>query len=125
LTAFVIAIEGGDGVGKNTIANALAEALRSKGKRAEIIDFPRYQDTHAGAALAQYLNGKSKRPIGAKVAAVLYALDRLEFKDEIDNAIESNDFVIFDRYVASNVAYLAAKVVSEDRLLLMDWVAKL
>lgn len=125
MTAFVIAIEGGDGVGKNTISRNLAKALRSKNRSVAVIDFPRYQDTLAGGALTRFLNGNSPHPVTPKVAAVLYALDRLEFKDELDKAILSNEFVIFDRYVASNVAYQAAKVPHTDRSELMEWIAKL
>ncbi|MBQ2262478.1 MAG: dTMP kinase [Loktanella sp.] len=125
MTAYIIAIEGGDGVGKNTISHALAESLRTAGNSVEVIDFPRYGDTLAGVALSQFLNGKTKRPVTPKVASVLYALDRLEFKTEIDAAVERNDFVIFDRYVASNVAYQAAKVKDADRFTIMDWVANL
>lgn len=125
MTAFIIAIEGGDGVGKNTIANALAHSLRSKSKSVAVIDFPRYGDTLAGGALKQFLNGRAKRPVSAQVAAVLYALDRLEYRDEIQKAVAENDFVIFDRYVASNIAYQAAKVPSDDRSAMMDWVSNI
>lgn len=125
MTAFIIAIEGGDGVGKNTIANALAVSLRSKSKSVAVIDFPRYGDTLAGVALKQFLNGETKRPVTAQVAAVLYALDRFEYRDDILKAINENDFVIFDRYVASNVAYQAAKVPKADRSTMMEWVANL
>lgn len=125
MTAFVIAIEGGDGVGKNTIANALADSLRSKSKSVAVIDFPRYGDTLAGGALKQFLNGETKRPVTAQVAAVLYALDRFEYLDHILKAIDENDFVIFDRYVASNVAYQAAKVPRSGSSAMMEWVASL
>lgn len=125
MTAFLIAIEGGDGVGKNTIANALADSLRSKSKSVAVIDFPRYGDTLAGGALKQFLNGETKRPVTAQVAAVLYALDRFEYRDHILKANNENDFVIFDRYVASNVAYQAAKVPRADSSAMMDWIASL
>lgn len=125
MTAFIIAIEGGDGVGKNTIANALAMSLRSKSKNVALIDFPRYGDTVAGGALKQFLNGETKQPVTAQIAAVLYALDRFEYRAEILKAVNENDFVIFDRYVASNVAYQAAKVPRADRSAMMDWVLNL
>lgn len=125
MSAFTVAIEGGDGVGKNTIANALASSLRSKRKKVSVIDFPRYKDTLAGSALTQFLNGETRRPVTAEIAAVLYALDRFEYREDIERSIRSNDVVIFDRYVASNVAYQGAKVPLSDRTEMMDWVARL
>lgn len=125
MTAFLIAIEGGDGVGKNTISNTLASALRAEGKRVEVIDFPKYSETLAGAALGTFLNGETKRPVSPKVAGVLYALDRLEYKADIEAAADMNDFIIFDRYIASNIAYQGAKVSPADRADLMDWIASL
>lgn len=125
MKAFVVAVEGGDGVGKNTISRALKDMLSADGRSVTVIDFPRYTDTIAGEALALYLNGKTKRPINTDVLSVLYALDRFEFKSEIEAAIGDNDFVIFDRYVASNVAYQAAKVEPERRFELMEWIATL
>lgn len=125
MSAYIIAIEGGDGVGKNTVSHALTKILISQGFRTTVIDFPRYSETLAGSALGQFLSGSHKRVVTPKVAAVLYALDRLEFQPEIEQAKRDNDFIIFDRYIASNVAYQGAKVATDKTNAFMEWIAHL
>jgi dTMP kinase len=121
----LIAIEGADGVGKNTAAQNVAAALCATGIRAAMISFPRYASTIGGMALGKFLSGRLAVPVTPSSLAVLYALDRFESLNDITSAASSHDVVIFDRYIASNVAYQAAKVGEAVRLDLMQWIVKL
>ncbi len=123
--ATLIAIEGADGAGKATAATGLVAGLRDQGHRAEVISFPRYGDTLAGRALGNFLAGRTPAPDHPSALAALYALDRFESRAIIARARAENDVVVFDRYIASNVAYQAAKVPAAERAELIRWIVEL
>lgn len=118
----LIAIEGADGAGKNTAATMTANLLKENGYKAVVISFPRYQNTAGGFVLGEFLSGRMKAPVSPEAAAVLFALDRFESRDFIDESSRQNDIIIFDRYIASNVAYQAAKVDDHSSNNLMNWI---
>jgi dTMP kinase len=64
-------------------------------------------------------------PVTPRAAAVLYALDRLEWRDAILEAQARHDVVIFDRYIASNMAYQAAKLDTDEARAMMEWILAL
>jgi dTMP kinase len=119
----LVAIEGADGVGKATTARTLCEALAAAGRNATVIAFPRYGETTGGVTIGRFLAGELPVPVTPHAAAVLYALDRFEWREAILAAAAAHEVVIFDRYIASNMAYQAAKV-PEPRAM-MDWILAL
>ena len=121
----IVAIEGADGVGKNTTATRLRETLAAAGRSAAVIGFPRYGETVAGVTIGRYLAGDIPVPVTPHAAATLYALDRFEWRDEILKAVAETDVLIFDRYVASNMAYQGARVDAEAARAMMDWILTL
>ena len=121
----LVAIEGADGAGKNTTATHLRDALIAGGRSATIIAFPRYGETVAGVTIGRFLAGELPVPVTPSAAAVLYALDRLEWRDAIQAADAAHDVVIFDRYIASNMAYQAAKVPADEARAMMEWILAL
>ena len=120
----LIALEGIDGSGKGTQSAQLVEALRRQGQSVESLSFPRYEQTRFGAAIGEFLNGKFGQldEVHPQLASLLFAGDRFESKDVILDAAEQHDFVVFDRYVASNVAHQAAKLDEPERSQLMQWI---
>jgi len=122
---FLVAIEGGDGAGKATAAAGVADALRAVGRSATVVSFPRYAETIGGQVLGDFLAGRLGREVSPRAAAVLYALDRLESRDHLLAARAAHEVVILDRYVASNMAYQAAKVPADEARGLMDWTLAL
>lgn len=123
--SLLVAIEGADGAGKATAAGNVRNALVARGLSASVISFPRYSETAGGFALGAFLSGRMPVPVSAKAAAVLYGLDRLESVPVVAQAAATNDVVIFDRYIASNMVYQASKVIPEDAADLMRWIFKL
>ena len=121
----IVAIEGADGVGKNTTSNGLCAALNAAGRKAEVIGFPRYGETAAGVTIGRFLAGEMPVPVTPQAASVLYALDRLEWRDAILDAQATYDIVIFDRYIASNMAYQAAKLDADAARAMMEWILAL
>ncbi len=123
--AFLLAIEGADGAGKATTSAAIVELLRAEGKRAEVVSFPRYADTAGGHVLGEYLGGRLPRTVTPQAAAVLYALDRFESRDHLLDLAAANDVLVFDRYIASNMAYQGGQVPAARTVALMEWIAAL
>ena len=123
--SLIVAIEGADGAGKATAAAGLVERLAARGIRAELISFPRYAATVGGHALGEFLSGRMKRAVSPEAAAVLYALDRLESRAELVLAAERSQVLVMDRYIASNMAYQAAKVDESAAGAIMDWILRL
>lgn len=117
-------IEGIDGSGKGTQAARLVASLRTAGVRCELFSFPRYTQTQFGAKIGDFLNGRfgSLDQVSPFLVSLLFAGDRFESKRLLLNAIQENDIVICDRYVASNIAHQAAKVTGSERQELIDWV---
>ncbi len=125
--AVLIALEGIDGSGKGTQAALLVEHLRQQGHCVELLSFPRYEHTKFGAAIGAFLNGKFGQldEVHPQLASLLFAGDRFESKDVILDAAASSDVVVFDRYVASNIAHQAAKLDEPERSSLMQWIDRI
>ncbi|MBZ9858872.1 hypothetical protein [Mesorhizobium sp. CA12] len=121
----IIAIEGVDGAGKFTISKALKTLADAHGKVANIISFPRYSETIAGRALGDFLSGRTYVPDDARSIATLYAMDRFESKALIASSLSNSDLLIFDRYIASNVAYQASKVEPGRATEMIQWISNL
>ncbi|MEG3163313.1 thymidylate kinase [Sphingomonas sp. PB2P19] len=122
---FLLAIEGADGAGKATASALVVEQLLAAGRSAVVISFPRYTDTVGGWALGAMLAGTLPRPVSPRAAATLYALDRMESRDVLMDALAAHEIVVFDRYIASNMAYQAAQVPADEAAAMMEWIAAL
>jgi dTMP kinase len=123
--SFLVAIEGADGAGKATAAALVAQKLGERGFAATVISFPRYRETVGGVALGEFLAGRTAVPVTPRAAAILYAMDRFESVGFIEEAAASHDVIVFDRYIASNLVYQAAKVAPDEAPALIDWIYRL
>lgn len=120
----LIAIEGIDGAGKGTQAAKLVQALRERGLRADSLQFPRYVATTFGRSIADFLNGRfgALDQVHPQLASVLYAGDRFESRELLLQLLDTNDVLVLDRYVGSNLAHQAAKLSGTERTELMEWI---
>jgi len=120
----LIALEGIDGSGKGTQAQLLLERARQEGMSCELVSFPQYGNNAFAEAVAQYLNGDfgDVYEVPSKLAALLFACDRFATRDKLAEAIGRNDLVVCDRYVASNIAYQAAKLDEHRWGEFIEWV---
>ena len=125
MTGLLLAIEGGDGAGKATAAAEVAAQLNAAGRSATVLSFPRYAETLGGHILGEYLGGRLPHVASPQATAVLYALDRFESAAVIAEAAARHEVVVFDRYIASNMAYQAAQVAPDAARALMAWIARL
>ncbi len=123
----LIAIEGIDGSGKGTQTKLLCERLKSQGVSVAQLGFPRYDATRFGKRVAEFLNGAygALDVVDPFLVAGLYAGDRFESRQVIRDLISSNQVVLCDRYVPSNLAYQLAKVDHSRRDSLKTWIEQL
>lgn len=101
---YLIAIEGIDGAGKGTQATMLVDNLRGLAMTIDTMSFPAYGQTEGAKLVGQYLNGEFG-DVAAELAALMFALDRFENRDNLRLLLDSNDAVVLDRYVWSNIAH--------------------
>jgi dTMP kinase len=116
----LIVIEGIDGAGKRTLTDALEHALDGRVAR---MAFPRYGVTVYADLIRDGLHGRLG-PFGDEVygMAMLYALDRHAAAPDIRAALDTHDFVLLDRYVASNAAFGAARLHQDADGPFVSWV---
>lgn len=118
----IIAVEGIDGAGKNTLVTAVTNQLRTQGHSVSSMTFPAYRQTIFADFADQALHGQlGDTADSAWAMALLFALDRKERRQAIVDAARENDVLIIDRYVASNAAYSLAR--TQDPAI-VEWIEK-
>ena len=108
----IIDIEGTDGSGKKTQTDLLYNKLVSLGKKCLKISFPNY-DSPSSAPVKMYLGGElgnSSSYLNPYQTSSLFAVDRLITLKKID--LNAYDFVLFDRYVPSNMIHQSTNLKS-------------
>ncbi|MER7989679.1 dTMP kinase [Streptomyces noursei] len=106
-TGFFIALEGGDGAGKSTQVEALAEWIRGKGHEVVVTREP--GATAIGKRLRSIILDVSTSGLSDRAEALMFAADRADHVDSVVRpALERGAVVITDRYIDSSVAYQGA-----------------
>ena len=99
-----ISLEGGEGVGKSTQVNALADALRKRGLDVIVTREP---GGSAGAeAFRELLLSGTEERWGPQAEALLFAAARADHVAKtVRPAVESGQWVLSDRFIDSSLAY--------------------
>lgn len=115
-----IAFEGGEGCGKTTHINLLAEYLRSKGK--DVLTTKEPGGSDIGSELRKILLDKEP-DIYSEI--FLFAADRVEHVEKvIKPAINANKIIICDRFMDSTLAYqLGGRGLPEDMVRYVNWIS--
>lgn len=124
----ILAVEGVDGAGKNTLTTRLVARLTAAGRSVATIAFPRYAAEPLGPAVRGLLAGDpglAPLAVSPRATAMMFALDRANARPELDALTRAHDIVIIDRYVASNAAYGAARLPAAERAAFPAWIAEL
>src|SRR5205823_10953983 len=102
----LITIEGLDGTGKTTLAEALGRALEDRGQPVELLREP------GGVELSERIRALVKEPgltVGARAEALLYAAARAQLVEErVEPLLSSGVWLLLDRFVDSSLAYQGA-----------------
>ena len=123
----IVVFEGLDGSGKGTQSQKLSARMSAKGIDNALYSFPNYKGTSFGLEVGKYLNGGfgALDEIPPQFPVMLYAMDRFEMKKNIMTDIKSGVYIIFDRYVPSNIAHQAVKFPENEQKTFSDWVKRL
>lgn len=123
----LVAIEGLDGAGKQTIVGRIRAAAEDRGARTATFTFPRYGQSITADLASEALHGEHGDLRDSVYAmALLFALDRAAAGAALKAACTENDLVLCDRYVASNAAYSAARLgETVGASPVVDWVSDL
>jgi dTMP kinase len=102
----LLTIEGLDGAGKTTLAQALATEIAARGRPVELLREP------GGVHLSERIRELVKDPaltVGARAEALLYAAARAQLVQErLLPELERGALVLLDRFVDSSLAYQGA-----------------
>jgi dTMP kinase len=121
----LIVIDGTDGSGKATQVELLTKRLQKDGCIVKNVDFPEYYENFFGKFIGhclseQYYNFIKVHP---KIASVLYAADRFESKDKMNEWISKGYVVIANRYVSANQIHQGGKIKSpKKRQAFIEWL---
>lgn len=120
-----IVLEGLDGAGKSTQVNFIREFLEKKNIQTKFLHFPRTDSPFFGEMVARFLRGEfgNLDNVNPYIVAMLYAGDRKDAANSVQDWLSNNFVVIADRYVYSNIAYQCAKLSkSEEKKKLSRWI---
>lgn len=121
----LIVIEGLDGSGKATQAEALVRRLTERGERVRKVSFPDYA-SDSSALVRMYLAGQfGSRPddVNAYAASSFYAVDRYaSFKKDWEGFYRSGGIVVADRYTTSNAVHQCSKLPREQWDEFLRWL---
>jgi dTMP kinase len=123
----IIVIAGTDGSGKATQTKILIDRLRESGYKVSTFDFPRYNEK-SSTMVSMYLRGEfgSASEVSPHVASMFFAIDRHFAAKDIAKAVESEDFVIMNRYITANMAHQGGKIKDrEERNKFLTWLKEL
>lgn len=120
----LIVVDGTDGSGKAIQCKLLLKYLKAGGFKTKFIDFPRYYTSFHGGMVGRYLNGEfgGTDETNPYLVSLIYALDRLTAKDELEDWLERKNIVVANRYTSSNMAHQTAKLPSKKRDEFLRWL---
>jgi dTMP kinase len=121
----LIVFEGLDASGKHTQCELFLKELKRHGFKTAFYEFPAYA-TKFGRIIKKYLAGEygDKNALPPQAIALLYALDRAQFRKKIEKDLKENKIVVCDRYTQSNL-YQAAKLPRGQRPKFEEWAKRL
>lgn len=118
----IVTLEGIDGAGKRTLAQAILRVAARNEIDAKAISFPRYGQSVTSAAISALLASHPERSqASARFTAALFAAERLEALPLLIEWSSPGRLLLIDRYVHSNMAYQGART-DQSPTELANWV---
>lgn len=113
----LVAVEGGDGVGKSTFVTMLSTILESRGCHHQVMRFPD-REGPIGSLIDAVLKGHTR--VSKDALSLLFTADRADKREEIETLLENGVHVICDRYVDSGIIYSQEMGASNDVVHVID-----
>jgi dTMP kinase len=107
-------IEGIDGAGCGTQRKAVAQRLKASGFDVMDIKYP-YYESPLGRMIHDFLHGKVH--LNVEMQFLLYAVNMMEDKDKISDALANGRLVLADRYLTSSLVYQGLRGFPADKML--------
>ena len=123
-----IVLEGLDGSGSLLKVNLLIEYFKARNATYEYLHFPRLDSPIIGEMISKFLRGEfgDVENTNPYFVAMMYSLDRSNTKELINGWLKTNEFILIDRYVYSNIAFQCAKIDDlEKKQILKNWILEL
>ncbi|MDD9953048.1 MAG: thymidylate kinase [Candidatus Woesearchaeota archaeon] len=120
----LIVIEGTDGSGKTVQTNKLVERLQAEGHTVKTLSFPTYGKESA-KAVELYANGEFGKDVDPYFSAMLYAHNRKEETQEMQEDLAQGTHYIVNRYTSANAGHQAGKLPKEQRADFVTWLEDL
>ncbi|MDQ1355159.1 MAG: dTMP kinase [Acidobacteriota bacterium] len=124
-----IVLEGLDGAGKSTQIELLKDFLKQRDIPFQYIHFPRTDTpTIYGEMVANFLKGDygAIDNVNPYLVALLYAGDRNDAREILNNWLGQGYLLVVDRYVYSNMAFQGAKFKDPaEKKKLKQWIDRL
>jgi dTMP kinase len=114
---WLIAIEGIDAAGKLTQSRLLSSWLQRKKWSTITLSFPDYT-TPIGKEIKAFLTGR--RQYSVELKHILFAANRWERLEQLNNYLKAGNVLIINRYTESNLAYGVANGLSLRWLTLLE-----
>lgn len=120
----LVVIDGVDGSGKATQAQRLIMYLKKKKIDNKYISFPRYYTSFYGKHVGRFLTGEfgGNNEVSPYLSSLVFALDRLNARDEIVAWLSEGNIVVADRYVSASLAHQSSKMPEKKRKDFIDWL---
>ena len=121
----LIVIEGLDGSGKATQAEALSALLTAQGRTVRRVSFPNY-GSDAANLLDDYLHGgfgTDPGDVNPYAASTFFAIDRFaSFHRDWKKDYYNGSVIVADRYTTANAVHQCAKLPQEAREGFLQWL---
>lgn len=121
----LIVIDGTDGSGKATQFELLKKRLSKDGFTVKTVDFPEYYLNFFGKFIGQCLSDKKYGwlHLHPKIASIVYAADRFESKDKMEEWLAKGYIVLANRYVSANQIHQGGKIHNaKERRAFLEWL---
>ena len=123
-----VVIEGLDGSGKSTQMKLIREWLERDRVSYQYLHFPRTEVGPFGEIIAAFLRGDFGKAgeVHPRLVSLIYALDRFDARNQVNEWLDKGQLVLADRYVYSNIAFQCAKMDDPSaRETLSEWINQL
>jgi len=117
-------LDGTDGAGKHTQLELLEKRFEEIDSCVEEFSFPQYGNPSA-YFVENYLKGlyPDHKTMPAHGPSIMFALDRFDAREDIEEALESGSIVLSDRYTSANMGHQGAKITDiHAKKRLLDWI---